>query len=177
MKMEYDSEADEALDDIFGDEDTYTARVAFTTEYAAAVNFGGEPHWPPLRPMFKWTDRMGWENYGLDRSMTEDQMWSYVDDRRDARKPLPAAFLLASHIAEEGTEAMYYASDAFAKAQADAGSWAASNVDENTPLSRVARDFANYSLELAMDNLNERVSSATTGSLLASAQPAELVEG
>lgn len=165
------------LDEIFGGEGVYRARVAFTSEYAAHVNYGGDPHWPPLTPMFKWTDRMGWDNYGLDKSMSEDEMWDYVDQRRNAREPLPAAFLLASHIAEEGTEAMMYASDAFAQAQTDGESWLEANVDEDTPLREAALNFANWSLELAEDNLIERVSQATHGSsgLLGSMQPAEMV--
>lgn len=177
MKLQFFDESDETLDDIFGDEDTYTAQVAFTTEYAAAVNYGGEPHWPPLTPMVRWTSRMGWENYDLDESMNEGDMWDYVDQRRDNGEPLPSAYHLAAHIAENGTEAMMYASDAFSEAQRNAESWAESNVSGTDSLHDIAINFANYSLELASDNLIERVSSATTGAsgLLGSMQPAELV--
>ena len=177
MKVTFHDDEDEALDEIFGDEDRYVAEVAFTTEYAAAVNFGGDPHWPPLTPMFRWTDRMGWENYDMNDSMSEDDMWNYIDQRRSANEPLPAAYLLASHIAENGTEAMYYASDAVSESQRSADSWAEQNIAETDSLENIAINFANYSLELASDNLLDRVSSATTGSsgLLGSMQPAELV--
>lgn len=178
MPVEYESDEQEKLTTIFGDGDeTYTAEVGFTAEYAAPVNYGGDPHWPPLRPMFKWTDRMDWENYGMSMDMSEGDMWDYVDQRRAAHEPLPAAYHLAAHIAEHGTEAMMYASDAFAEAEATGGSWIERNYEEGDPLDKLALNFANWTLEMAQDNLIDRVSSATHGSagLLGSMQPAELV--
>lgn len=167
----------EKLDDIFGGEEVYRSRVGFGADYAAPVNYGGEPHWPPLKPMYNWTSRMGWENYGLDGNMSEGEMWDYVDERRNSREPLPAAYNLASHVADEGTEAMMYASDAFSQAQAEGESWMESRAEDVDSLRRLALDFGNWTLELAEDNLIERVSSATTGpgGLLGSMQPAELI--
>jgi hypothetical protein len=177
MTVSFESEQ-EKIDELFGDRSVYRARIFIGADYAAPVNYGGEPHWPPLRPMFKWTDRMGWENYGLDGSMKEGDMWDYVDQRRNARKPLPAAFLLASHIADEGTEAMYYASDAFSEAQSTGDAWIERNYEEGMPLDELVLNLANWTLEMAQDNLMSRVSSASHGAsgLLGSMQPAELVE-
>ena len=166
----------EKLDEIFLDGEV-RVRTGFSAEYAAPVNYGSDPHWPPLTPMVRWTDRMGWENYGLDTSMEEGAMWDYVDERRAANEPLPAAYYMAQHIAENGTEPMLYASDAFIEAQQGADAFVESmDYDSDVPLETIAEDFANWSLELAIDNLNERVSAATTGKLQQSASPARAVE-
>ena len=104
-------------------------------------------------------------------------MWEYVDQRRAANEPLPAAYYMAQHIAENGTEPTLYASDAFIEAQQGADAFVESmDYDSDVPLETIAEDFANWSLELAIDNLNERVSAATTGKLQQSAFPARAVE-
>lgn len=177
MTVAFDREDQEKLGEIFGNDDVYRAEVGFGADYAAPVDQGGEPHWPPLRPLIGWTERMGWENYGLDKGTNESDAWNYVDSRRDEGKPLPAAYLLAAHIADEGTEAMHYASDAFAEAQSRGDSWMRSHYQEGMPLRRLVLDYANWTLGMAEDNLIERVSQASQGSagLLGSMTPAELV--
>lgn len=163
------------IDSIFPDDDI-RVRVGFNTEYAAAVNYGAEPHWPPLTPMVKWTDRMGWENYGLDEGMAEGDLWAEVDRRRSENEPLPAAYHMAAHIAENGTKPMMYASDAFVEAQQQGEAWIeGEDYDEETPVEEIATDFANWTLELSIDNLQERQSSAATGTLQTSFMPAEVI--
>lgn len=110
------------IDTTFPEKDI-RVRVGYTTEYAAAVNYGTDPHWPPLTPMVKWTNRMGWENYNLSESDKEGRLWEKVDQRRAEGEPLPAAYLLARHIAENGTKPMQYASDAFIEAQQQGEKW------------------------------------------------------
>lgn len=166
----------EKIDAIFPDGDV-RVRVGFATEYAAAVNYGTDPHWPPLRPMVRWTNRMGWENYGLTDGMSEDDLWGEVDRRRNEGEPLPGAYHLAAHIAENGTKPMMFASDAFVEAQQRGEDWISGrDYDAETPLVEIAQDFGNWTLELANDNLVERVSSASTGKLQQSAFPAEVIE-
>lgn len=164
------------IDSIFPDGDI-RVQVGFHTSYAAAVNYGTDPHWPPLRPMVKWTNRMGWENYGLTDGMSEDDLWGEVDRRRAEGEPLPAAYLMAAHIAAHGTKPMMYASDAFTEAQQKGESWLEGrDYDADTPLEKIATDFGNWTLELAIDNLQERQSSAATGTLQTSFMPAEVIE-
>lgn len=166
----------EHIESVFPDKDI-RVKVGFNTEYAAAVNYGTDPHWPPLQPMVKWTNRMGWENYGLKASMPEGSLWDAVDRRRTEGEPLPAAYHLAAHIAENGTKPMLYASDAFIEAQQDGEQWIEDrDYDATTPLVEIAQDFGNWSLELANDNLVERVSMAATGNLQQSAFPAEVIQ-
>jgi hypothetical protein len=164
------------IDTTFPEQDV-RVQVGFNTPYAAAVNYGAEPHWPPLRPMVKWTNRMGWENYGLTDSMSEDDLWAEVDRRRAEGMPQPAGYLMAAHIAEHGTKPMMYASDAFTEAQQKGESWLSGReYDADTPLVEIAEDFANWSLELAVDNLQARQSSAATGTLQTSFFPAQVIE-
>jgi len=72
---------DSKIESIFPDQDV-RVQVGFTTEYAAAVNYGSDPHWPPMSPMVRWTNKLGWENYGLKASQSEDELWAAVDRRR-----------------------------------------------------------------------------------------------
>ena len=170
----YEEAEDGALDLIFGDEESYYAEVAYTTEYAAAVNYGADPHWPPMTPMVRWTNRMGWENYGLTADQPEDDLWAAVDERRSSGEDLPAAYHMASYVAAEGTEAMMFASDAFAEASRNKDAFAEENLDGGTSAADAALALANWSLELSNDNLLAGVSSASTGKLLQSMQPASL---
>lgn len=166
----------EKIESIFPDKDV-RVQVGFTTAYAAAVNYGSEPHWPPMKPMVKWTNKLGWENYGLKESQPEDELWAAVDQRRSEGKPLPGAYHLAAHIAENGTKPMMYASDAFTQAQQQGESWVEDrDYDAETPIVEIAKDFGNWTLELANDNLVERVSSASLGKLQQSAFPAEVLQ-
>lgn len=175
MTVEVDLDQ-EKIDTIFPENDI-RVQVGFTTSYAAAVNYGTDPHWPPLKPMVRWTNRMGWENYGLTRTQPEDELWAFVDERRSAGEPLPAAYLLAAHIAANGTKAMRYASDAFVKGQQEGEKWLKGRgYSANTPAVEIATDFANWTLELANDFLVERVSAASTGTLQTSAFPAQVIE-
>lgn len=163
------------IDAIFPDGDV-RVQVGFSTAYAAAVNYGTDPHWPPLRPMVRWTNRMGWENYGLTDGMSEDSLWDEVDRRRAENEPLPAAYHLAAHIAENGTKPMRFASDAYIEAQQRGEDWLEGrDYDPETSVVEIAKDFGNWTLELANDNLVERVSSASTGKLQQSAFPAQVM--
>jgi len=167
---------DSKIESIFPDQDV-RVQVGFTTEYAAAVNYGSDPHWPPMSPMVRWTNKLGWENYGLKASQSEDELWAAVDRRRTEGEPLPGAYYLAAHIAENGTKPMLYASDAFVQAQQEGESWVEGrNYDAETPIVEIAQDFGNWTLELANDNLVQRVSSAATGKLQQSAFPAEVLQ-
>lgn len=163
------------IESIFPDEDI-RVQVGFTTRYAAAVNYGSDPHWPPMTPMVKWTNRLGWENYGLEASQPEDDLWAEVDRRRNEAEPLPGAYHLAAHIAAHGTKPMMYASDAFVQAQQEGEAWVEGRgYDAETPIEKIATDFGNWTLELANDNLVERVSAASFGNLQQSAFPAKVV--
>lgn len=175
MTVTVTHENDDILEDIFEETDL-TVRVGYSADYAAHVNYGGDPHWPPLTPMFEWTERMGWDNPGLESGMSEGAMWDEVDRRQNSNKPLPSAYFMAQHIAENGTQAMMFASDAFAHAAANGESWLErQNYDDGTSLERILKDFGNWTLEESNDRLVNRVSSATTGKLLQSGYPAELV--
>lgn len=166
----------EKIESIFPDDDI-RVEVGFATEYAAAVNYGTDPHWPPLTPLVRWTNQLGWENYGLTPSQPEGELWDAVDRRRAEGEPLPGAYHLAAHIAENGTKPMRYASDAFVQAQQEGESWVdGRDYDATTPVVEIAKDFANWTLELANDNLVQRVSSASTGKLQQSAYPAEVLQ-
>lgn len=167
MPVEFNTERD-ILDQIFGQVEDQQA--GFEAEHAAPVNYGADAHWPPLGPLVGWTNRMGWDNGDLTESMPEEQLWAAVDQRRNAGEPLPAAYLLAAHIAEHGTEGNRFASDAFVEAVQRADRF----IDEqqypdDVSLEEVARDVANWTVELAVANLEERVSQAATGELAASA--------
>lgn len=164
------------LDKIFGEGDQ-TVRVGYSAEYAAYVNYGTDPHWPPLTPMLKWTNRMGWDNPGLDESMSEGDMWDEVDRRRNQGEKLPSAYFMARYIANHGTKAMMFASDAFSNAVATGEQWLErQGYDPDTELEQILRDFGNWTLEESNERLIERVSAATTGKLLQSGFPAELIE-
>lgn len=176
MTVDVEFHHGDTIDTVFPDSDV-RVRVGFTAPYAAAVNYGTDPHWPPLTPLVRWTDRLGWENYDLRESDPEGDLWQKVDDRRAAGEGLPAAYLLAAHIAEHGTKPMLYASDAFLEAQQRGEKWVEGrNYDGTTPVVKIARDFANWSLELANDNLVERVSAASDGNLQRTAFPAEVIQ-
>lgn len=149
-------------------DDDITVVTGFSTEYAAYVNYGTEAHWPPLTPMVKWTERMGWENYNLETSDSEDELWDKVDERQNSNEPLPAAYLMARHISQHGTEAMMYASDAFDEAVMNGESWMESQGYHNEDPEQILLDFANWTLELATQNIVDRVSPATTGKLIQS---------
>lgn len=164
------------IDHIFPDGDI-RVEVGYEAEYAAAVNYGSDPHWPPLKPLVIWTEKMGWENYNLREGDNEGDLWSKVDDRRAAGEPLPAAYLLAAHIAENGTKPMLFASDAFVQAQQEGEQWIKGRgYTAETSLVQIAQDFGNWTLELANDNLVERVSKASDGFLQKSAFPAQVIE-
>jgi len=175
MTVELDM-MNEKIDAIFPDKDV-RVQVGFNTAYAAAVNYGSDPHWPPMTPMVRWTNKLGWENYGLTKSMSEDELWAAVDRRRTEGEPLPGAYYLAAHIAENGTKPMMYASDAFVQAQQEGEAFIErQGYDAETPIVEIAKDFGNWTLELANDNLVSRVSSASTGNLQQSAFPAEVLQ-
>lgn len=168
LSVEHD---DSTVDAVFEEADV-SYRTGFSAEYAAPVNYGTEAHWPPLTPMVKWTDRMGWDNPGLDASMSEDELWNEVSRRQTANEPLPAAYGMAKHIAENGTQPMNYASDAFTDAVREGEQWvAAQDYDDTASPSLVLREFASWTFTMAQENLNQRVSRATTGNLLQSGFP------
>jgi len=149
--------------------------TGFTAEYAAPVNYGSEAHFPPLKPMERWTRRMGWDNPGLERGMSEDEMWEEVNRRRNTDEPMPSAWFMALHINENGTRPMLYASDAFDEAASGAESFVGSrDYGDNATTEEVLRDFTNWTSQLAQEKLINRVSRATTGAsgLLGSAYPA-----
>lgn len=162
--LEIEHDPDE-LDDILPDEDIEVT-VGFEAEHAKPVNYGTDPHWPPLTPMLGWTNRMGWDNPGLDESMSEDEMWDEVSRRRAAREPLPAAYWMARHIAENGTKPMLFVNDTLAHARQRGESWVADqNYDETTPAAEIVEDFADWTLQEAIFTLRTRVSNAATGDL------------
>lgn len=176
MTVELEFNHGDTIDTVFPDADV-RVRVGFAAPYAAAVNYGSDPHWPPLTPMVRWTNRLGWENYDLREADSEDTLWSKVDARRGAGEPLPGAYHLAAHIAEHGTKPMLYASDAYIEAQQRGEKWLEGrDYDASTSIVEIARDFANWTLELANDNLVDRVSAASDGNLQRSAFPARVIE-
>lgn len=172
----YESRVDEFIDETIPD-DEVVVETGFGADYAAPTNYGTDSHWPPLTPMVEWTNRMGWENYGLESSMSEDALWNAVDERQVSNQLLPAAYLLAAHIAENGTEGLQYASDAFTMAIRQGEPFVRrQDYDANTSLERVAIDVANWTFSTAQENLAERVSRASTGTLLQSGIPPQVVE-
>ena len=148
---------------------TGSYKTGFAAEYAAPVNYGSEAHWPPLTPMLEWTDRMGWDNPGLDASMSEGDMWDEVDRRQSAGEDLPAAYHLAAHIAEHGTDAMMYGSDAFEEAARTGEAWAERQGYDGDNPDVILRDFGSWTVSLAIENIIERVSPASKGGLIQSA--------
>jgi hypothetical protein len=170
--MSLDIEHDTSVLDEAFEEADIRYRTGFSAKYAAPVNYGTEAHWPPLTPMVRWTDRMGWDNPGVDTSMSEDELWNEVSRRQTANEPLPAAYGMAKHIAENGTEPMQYGSDAFTDAVREGESWVdAQGYDATAPPSLILREFASWTFTMAQQYLNERVSRATTGNLLQSGFP------
>ncbi|UTF55986.1 hypothetical protein [Natronosalvus rutilus] len=175
MTVDVDFHHGDTIDAVFPEADV-RVQVGFAAPYAAAVNYGSDPHWPPLTPMVRWTNKLGWENYDLQEADSEDALWQKVDNRRAAGDPLPGAYHLAAHIAENGTKPMLYASDAFIEASQRGEKWLEGRgYDAETPVVEIARDFANWSLELANDNLVSRVSAASDGNLQRSAFPAKVI--
>lgn len=176
MTVELELHHGDTIDTVFPESDV-RVRVGFNSPYAAAVNYGSDPHWPPLTPMVGWTEKLGWENYNLREQDAEGDLWDKVDNRRAQGDPLPAAYHLAAHIAENGTKPMLYASDAFIEAEQRGEQWLEGrDYDASTSVVEIARDFANWTLELANDNLVSRVSAASDGNLQRSAFPARVIE-
>jgi hypothetical protein len=174
MPIEHESE--DLLDAVFSDSDL-AVETGFAADYAAPANYGSEAHWPPLTPMVTWTERLGWENYDLSTSDSEDVLWAKVDARQAANEPLPGAFLLARHIAQHGTEPLHYASDAYAQGVREGESFVESQgYDATTPVREILLETASWTFSLANQKLAKRVSRASTGVLLQSGFPPQVIE-
>lgn len=169
MTVEKDHDTD-LLDGLFGDDEAdMAAKVGYSAEHAAPANYGTSAHWPPLTPLLGWTTRMGWDNPGLHPSMSEGEMWDEVSRRQQSGERLPAAYLLAQHIATHGTNPLMFASDALAHAHQEGERWLEQQgYDADTDLAEILVDFGAWTLEESNTRLRDRVSIATTGELLES---------